>query len=129
MYRTEGHERISFPSALFIAENGERHGVWGMGGAYPALREAALSAGATQVNEGPLEPMGAPFEFAKRLPYRPEPLDRIAAIRHFGRCATRELEVLADRPGPVVQAELWALARDWKLKPSPALTGTIWELA
>lgn len=109
VHRTEGHERISFPSALFIAENGERHGVWGMGGSYPALREAALAAGATQVNEGPLEPIGA--------------------IRHFGRCATRELEVLADRPGPVVQAELWALARDWKLKPVSALTGTIWELA
>ncbi len=68
------------------------------GGADPALREAALAAGAKQVNEGPLEP--------------------IDAIRQFGRCATRELEVLADRPGPVVQAELWALARDWKLKPS-----------
>jgi hypothetical protein len=79
-----------------------------MGGSYPALREAALAAGATQVNEGPLEPMDA--------------------IRHFGRCATRELEVLADRPSPLVQAELWALARDWKLKPVSALTGTMWEL-
>ena len=43
-----------------------------------------------------------------------EPLD---AIKRFGRCATRELEVLAGRPRPVVEAELWALARDWKLKP------------
>ena len=55
-----------------------------------------------------------------------EPLD---AIRRFGRCATRELEVLAARPRPVVEAELWALARDWELKPVSALTGTIWERA
>jgi hypothetical protein len=26
---TEGRERLSFPSAVFIAEYGERHGVWG----------------------------------------------------------------------------------------------------
>jgi protein-disulfide isomerase-like protein with CxxC motif len=105
--RTEGHERISFPSAVFIGEDGSRHGVWGQAKSHAALREAAVAAGAKAVNEG-----------------GPEPID---AIRRFGRCATRELEVLADRPGPVVEAELWALARDWKLKPVPALTGTIWE--
>jgi hypothetical protein len=52
-----------------------------------------------------------------------EPLD---AIRRFGRCATRELQVLAARPRPVIEAELWALARDWRLQPVAALTGTIW---
>ena len=80
-----------------------------MAKSHSALRDAALAAGARQVNEGALEPLDA--------------------LRRFGRCATRELEVLADRPRPVVEAELWTLARDWKLKPVPALTGTLWELA
>jgi predicted DsbA family dithiol-disulfide isomerase len=106
---TEGHERIAFPSALFIGEDGNRHGVWRFARSQTALREAALAAGAKQVNQGSLEPLDA--------------------IHRFGRCATLELEVLAERPQPVVEAELWGLARDWKLKPVPALTGTIWELA
>jgi hypothetical protein len=105
---TEGHERISFPSALFIGEDGRHHGVWGEAARSPeALREAALAAGGERINELPLKPLDA--------------------IAHFGRCATRELEVLCDRPAAVLQAELWGLARDWQLKPTPALTGTIWE--
>src|SRR3954451_1505458 len=104
--RTEGKERISFPSAVFIGE-GSRHGAWAIARSHPALRAAALAAGAKQVNEGALEPLDA--------------------IRRFGRCATRELEVLAERRLRVLEAELWALARDWKLKPVRALTGALWE--
>lgn len=107
--RTEGNERISFPSALFIGEDGSRHGVWAAARSHPALRDAAIAAGAGKVNEGSLEPMDA--------------------VHRFGRCATRELELLAEKPLPVLQAELWAMARDWKLKPVSALTGTIWEPA
>jgi len=107
--RTEGNERLSFPSALFVGEDGTRHGVWGEARSHPALRDAALAAGAKPVNEGALEPM--------------------EAIRRFGRCATRELEILAEKPLPVLEAELWSLARDWKLKPVRALTGTLWETA
>jgi predicted DsbA family dithiol-disulfide isomerase len=107
--RTEGKERIAFPSALFIGEDGSRHGAWGNARSHPALREAALAAGARPVNEGELAPL--------------------EAIRRFRRCATRELEVLCDRARPVLEAELWALARDWKLKPVTALTGTLWEPA
>ncbi len=107
--RTEGHERLSFPSALFIGEDGSRHGVWGQAKSHPALRDAALAAGANQMNDGALEPLDA--------------------IRRFGRCATRELETLAEKPRPVVEADLWVLARDWKLKPVSALTGTLWEPA
>jgi predicted DsbA family dithiol-disulfide isomerase len=107
---SKGRERISFPSALFIAEDGSRHGVWGNDAVdVEKMREAASAAGAKQVNEGSLEPLDA--------------------IGRFGRCATREMEVLTGRPRPVIEAELWALARDWKLKPVPALTGTIWEPA
>src|SRR4051794_35119619 len=72
---SKGRERISFPSALFIGEDGSRHGVWGSESAEPTkLREAALATGAAPSNEGDLEPLDA--------------------IKRFGRCATRELEVL-----------------------------------
>jgi hypothetical protein len=107
---SKGRERISFPSALFIGEDGSRHGAWGNDSVdVEKMRETAQAAGAKAVNQGALEPLDA--------------------IKRFGRCATKELEVLAGRPRPVVEAELWALASDWKLKPVPALTGTIWERA
>jgi hypothetical protein len=105
---SKGRERISFPSALLVGEDGGRHGVWGSACLDPEqMRAAALAVGGTQVNEGSLEPLDA--------------------IRRFGRCATRELEMLADKARPVIEAELWAMARDWKLKPVTALTGTLWE--
>jgi hypothetical protein len=41
-----------------------------------------------------------------------------------------ELAALAgDRPLPVLEAELWAAAKEWRLKPVRALTGTLWERA
>lgn len=106
--RTEGHERLIFPTAVVIGEDGGRHGAWGGIRDQDALRKAALAAGAKPVNSGTLEPLDA--------------------IARFGRCATRELIELSGRPLPVLQAELWGLARDWKLKPVPALTGTLWEM-
>ena len=106
---TEGRERVAFPSAVFVGEDGERRGVWGIEG-LAELREAALASGAVPVETGPLEPMDA--------------------IHRFGRCATAELAALAgDRPLPVLEAELWAAARDWRLKPVRVLTGTLWERA
>ena len=105
--RTEGHERISFPSLLFVSEHGERHGVWGQRDP-AAYRRAALAAGARQVNEGALEPL--------------------EAIERFGRCTTAELRELSGKPRPLLEAELWAAARDWKLKAIPVLMGTLWEL-
>lgn len=108
--QTEGRERISFPSLAFVGDGGERNWFLGSDSFEPqALRNAALAAGARQVNAGALEPLDA--------------------MARFGTCATRELEELAGRPRPVLEAELWGLARDWKLKPSSALTGTLWELA
>ncbi len=106
--RTEGHERVSFPSALFVGEDGSRHGVWGWQ-PYEAYREAALAAGAEAVHDR-----------------RPEPLE---AVERFGRCATRELEELTGRPRPLLEAELWGLARDWRLRPIDVSGGTIWEAA
>jgi len=55
---TEGRERLSFPSAIFVAADGERHGVWGWQ-PLDAYRQAALAAGAVPVNEGPLAPLQA----------------------------------------------------------------------
>jgi Thioredoxin len=104
---SERGRRISLPSAVFVGEDGSRHGVWGRR-PYAAHRKAALAAGAEPVNDAPLEPLDA--------------------LERFGRCATRELEELSGRPSPVVEAELWAAAREWRLRPLPALTGTLWEL-
>lgn len=105
---TEGRERLSFPSVVFIGADGSRRGVWG-NQPLEAYRAAALAAGARPVNEGPLEPL--------------------AAIERFGRIATREAEVLAQRAGPPTCAELWKLASEHRLRPLRALTGTIWEAA
>jgi hypothetical protein len=105
---TEGRERIPFPSAVFIGEDGARHGVWGAQ-PYAAYREAALAAGAA--------PGGA------------EDPDPVEAVRRLGRAATAEVALLSGRPDPVVLADLWTAAREWELKPVPALTGTLWEAA
>jgi predicted DsbA family dithiol-disulfide isomerase len=105
----KGRERISFPSALFIGDGGRR-GVWGGDAAdVDKLRDAALKVGAKRANDGALEPLDA--------------------VERFGTCATRELEILSDRARPELEAELWTLARDGKLKPIQVLTGTLWQPA
>jgi putative protein-disulfide isomerase len=105
---TEGRERVSFPSVVFVGEDGSRYSVWGWR-PYEEYRDAALAAGAELV--------------AEREP------SAVEAIERFGRCATKEIEVLTGRPRPVVEAELWALAREWRLRPVAALTGTLWDPA
>jgi predicted DsbA family dithiol-disulfide isomerase len=105
---TEGHRRLSFPSAVFIGEDGKRHGVWG---SQPvrAYRAAALAAGARQVNDGAL-PLGD-------------------ALARFGRLAEPEIEELCETEPTATRAELWRLAAAGELHPVPALTGTLWELS
>jgi putative protein-disulfide isomerase len=105
---TEGHARITFPSAVFRDEDGGDHWVFGFR-PYDLYREAAQAAGAK--------------------PVRTEPADPLEAIRLFGRCTTRELEELTGKPGPVLRAEVWSLARDWRLKPVTVGGGRFWELA
>jgi predicted DsbA family dithiol-disulfide isomerase len=105
----KGRERISFPSALFIGDEGRKR-AWGSDSVVVGkMRDAARQAGAKQVNEGALEPL--------------------EAVQRFGICATRELEILAEKPLQVLEVELWEMARDLKLKPVRALTGTLWEAA
>ncbi len=103
---TEGRERLSFPSVRFRSPTGAEHGVYGWQ-PYARYRDAAIACGA--------EPSATD---------RPEPLE---VIERFGRCATHEVEELSGQPSTVVRAELWALARDWRLRPVPTLTGTLWE--
>ena len=105
---TVGHERVSFPSAVIRGENGVERGVWGWS-PYESYREAAVAVGAEPAQDLAADPM--------------------APIERFGRCATRELEELTGKPGPVLRAELWSLAREWRLKPVSVLGGTFWELA
>ena len=101
-------ERVTVPSLTFVHEDGGSRGVYGWR-PYEEYREAAMSAGATPRNSAAPEPL--------------EVLDR------FGRCATAEIEMLTGRPRVVVEAELWSLAREWRLKPIPVLTGMLWEKA
>jgi protein-disulfide isomerase-like protein with CxxC motif len=105
---TEGRRRLRFPTAVFVGENGERRAVHGWA-PYERLREAALAAGA--------EPQRAE---------RPSPLE---VVERLGRVATREVEEITGLPAPVVRAELWGLAREWRLRPLPAPIGELWELA
>ena len=104
--RTEGRERVAFPSVVFVGADGARRGVWGWNSHGP-YREAAIAAGARVVQER-----------------RPEPIE---ALDRFGRCATRELEELTGKPPPVLGAELWALAREWQVQAISVLGGTLWE--
>ena len=106
--RTEGRERVAFPSVVFVGEDDSRRGVWGRQH-YGSYRDAAIAAGARVARER-----------------RPEPIE---ALDRFGRCATRELEELTGKPTPVLGAELWALAREWKVRAVSVLGGTMWELA
>jgi predicted DsbA family dithiol-disulfide isomerase len=98
---------VPLPTIVFEGGDGTSHTVAGFR-PYDEYREAAVGAGAQQVQEPPSDPS--------------------APIQRFGRCATRELEELTGKPGPVLQAELWALARDWRLRPVSVLGGTFWEL-
>lgn len=104
---TEGHERLSFPSVIFIGSGGARHGVYGSQ-PFEAYRDAALAAGARQVNEGAL------------------PI--LEAASRFGRLAAPEAEQLSGMEPIETRATLWRLAQEGWLRPVPALTGTLWEL-
>jgi predicted DsbA family dithiol-disulfide isomerase len=76
---------------------------------YEQWREAAVGAGARPLGEE-----------------RPDPLE---ALARFGRIATAEIAAVCDLPRPRAEAELWRLATDFRVKPTPVLTGTFWELA
>jgi Thioredoxin len=103
----EASRDLTLPTLVFEGDQGADH----VAGAarYNDWRGAAARAGASPVAE-------------------PAP-DVLAALARFGRMATAEIEAVCDLPGPRVQAELWRLAADWRVKPVGVLTGTLWELA
>jgi len=103
-----GGERLPFPSAVFIGEDGSEHGVFGRA-PYETWAAAAEAAGARRTREDQLSPL--------------------EAVHRFGRIATAEVEAVCDLPTPRAAAKLWELASDWKLKPVRVLTGWLWEPA
>jgi hypothetical protein len=103
-----GRERMSFPSAVFLGEDGSGHYASGERG-YEELRAAAEAAGAV--------PLGEP---------RPGVLD---ALRRFGTMATAEVAEVCGLSGPRAPAELWRLASEWQVKPVRVLSGELWEPA
>jgi hypothetical protein len=105
---TGSAERVSFPSALFVGEDGDRHWVLGRR-SYEDYRAAAETAGARPAGDG-----------------APPVLE---ALQRFGRMATREIEVVCDLPEPRAAAELWGLVAEWKVRPLRVLTGHLWELS
>lgn len=105
---TRADERLQLPSVRFVAADGSRREVLGPS-SYEDYRAAAIDAGASPQREE-----------------RPTPRD---AIDHFGRLATRELEELTGMPRPVLEAELWAAAKDWRLRPEILPAGTLWQSA
>jgi hypothetical protein len=102
-----GKERLAFPSAVFVGEDGSRHGVYGLR-PYADYAAAAEAAGGTRSGESP---------------------SIAEALRRFGRMATREIEVVCGVPGPLARAELWRMSTAWEVKPTRVLTGWLWEPA
>ena len=99
---------LALPAFVFEAGEGGRPAVL-LGMQEPvALREAALAAGA--------HPAGA----------RPDPL---AALRRFGRMAPVEVAAVCDLPLPRAEADLAALALEWRIRPVPVAGGRLWEPA
>jgi putative protein-disulfide isomerase len=99
---------LALPAFVFEPDgDGERRVLLGLQ-APPALREAALAAGA-----GPAGP-------------RPDPL---SAVRRFGRMAPVEVAAVCDLPLPRAESELSALALEWRIRPVAVAGGRLWEAA
>jgi len=104
---TRSVEGLVLPSLRFEGSAGVEW-LFEANGSYEGWRAAALAAGGV-VSGGALDPL--------------------AAVARFGRAASVEVATLSELPGPRAEAELWRLATEWRLKPVPVLTGTLWEPA
>ncbi|HKG37172.1 MAG TPA: DsbA family protein, partial [Solirubrobacterales bacterium] len=100
--------RHGIPTLQFSGRDGPGRVVRGRA-PYGEYRQAALGAGA--------------------LPARDDSPDLLEAIEEFGGLATAEAEELTGRPAPVIRSELWAAARDWRLRAVMTPTGELWEKA
>ena len=101
-----GEERVSFPTVRFEGEDGEVGWVCGFRGV-EAYRQAVLAAGG--------RPSGEPRPGVS------------AALLRFGRMATPEVAAVCDVPPLKAEAELAALALEWRVRPVPVLAGRLWE--
>jgi predicted DsbA family dithiol-disulfide isomerase len=100
-------EHTGLPAMVFFSSEGTGYPVAGVQ-SYDAYERAALSAGAQrQVTSPP---------------------DVMQALKAFERLATAELEAVCELALPPLNAELWSLARDWKVRPIRVLTGYLWQL-
>jgi hypothetical protein len=86
--------------------------------AFGADLEETRSLGVTLPHLEPAPPSPASVELS--------PLD---AVVRFGRTASIEVSTVCGLALPVVEAELWRLATEWKVKPVRVLTGVLWEPA
>lgn len=106
--RPAGRERVIFPTFRFEGEHGSVR--WLFGHQSPeTLREAAVALGA----QGTGEPRPGVAE----------------ALRRFGRMAVPEVAAVCDLAPLRAEADLLALALDWRARPVPVLAGRLWELA
>ena len=103
-----GEERVPFPTLRFEGEDGEVRWICGFSGV-EQYREAAEGAGAV----------------ASRSP-RPTVPD---ALRRFGRMAPPEVAAVCDMAPLKAEAELAALALEWRVRPVAVLAGRLWEPA
>jgi len=108
---SEGGRGLPLPTFVLEPVNGGGTGRLVLSGLQSpaALREAALAVGAT--------PDGGP---------RPDPL---TALRRFGRMAPVEVAAACDLPQPRAEADLAALALEWRIRPVSAGSGRLWEVA
>jgi predicted DsbA family dithiol-disulfide isomerase len=101
-------ERVSFPTTSFEGEDGEVRWVCGFHGVQ-AYRDAVVAAGGRPSGEA-----------------RPGVMD---AVRRFGPMAAPEVAAVCATAQPKVEAELAALALEWRVRPVPVLAGRLWEPA
>ena len=106
--RAVGEERVPFPTLRFEGEPGEVRWIYGFRGVED-YREAALGAGAVPSGE-----------------QRPGVLE---ALRRFSRMAAPEAAAVCDMAPLKAEAELAALALEWRVRPVPVLAGRLWEPA
>jgi putative protein-disulfide isomerase len=102
-----GGAGLALPAFVFEPEGGERRVLLGLQDPV-ALRDAALAAGARPAATRP---------------------DTLGALRRFGRMAPVEVAAVCDLPRPRAEADLAALALEWRIRPVPAGGGRLWEVA
>ena len=104
---------------------GPRAGQHALGGVHRRRRRAPRGLGLEAAGGLPRGGAGRRRRAGQRGPAGAAGGDR--ALRP--RSPPRRRRSSAGAPSPVVCAELWSLAKEWKLRPVRALTGTIWEKA